>query len=126
MSYCRTDIMGHVANTPELKETKDGKPYAKYLVIANIKKDKATPMYVTSWGYGAQQVADAGKGALVCASGDLESWRETDDDPVRYSLNANRGTYVPRQPEHGNRKEYKDNGTSQSKGQKEKEDDLPF
>lgn len=123
MSFCKTDILGYVATDPELKQTSEGKSYANFLLIANGKNDKKTPLNVTAWGYGAENVSEAGKGALVFATGELEAWQKTEKDPLRFSLNAFR-VEVPRQPGTYEKKEYK-NDTKKTKGTN-KEDDLPF
>ena len=123
MSFSNLQMMGNIATNPQKKETATGKACASFLLIANVKKDKKVPMWVTVWGYGVDVACEAGKGALVYVDGVLEAWQKTDDDPYQYNLSASRIEF-PRQPGTYEKKEYK-NDTQKTKGTK-KEDDLPF
>ena len=87
-------LMGHLGQNPELRMSKNGKPYARLSVATNRRgpmSDEGTPKEATDWhsvfvwGPLADRcVQSLQKGALVFVEGSLSYWQVVKEDGAAY------------------------------------------
>ena len=87
-------VIGNLCADPELKESKNGKLYAKVRIADDAYGRDAIFWSCTAWGDAVKIFEKAKKGSSMVLIGELDPWKDDDDKWRQPSVKILRGNFI--------------------------------